>query len=59
MQERHGHTGTSSVKGCKGDEGAGTCIIQGEIERTGTVQPGKEKPQGRILIFCVLADVKE
>jgi len=50
VQERHGHTGESPVKGHGDDGGTGASLLWGEAERAGTVQPGEEKAQGGDLI---------
>ena len=43
VQETHGHTRENPTKGHKDDEGTGECLIRGEAETAGTVQPGGEK----------------
>ena len=49
MQERNGHTGESSVKGHKHNEGAGASLLEGKANGTGIVQPGEEKAQGTLI----------
>lgn len=46
VPERHGHTGTSSEKGHKDDQGSGTSDVRGEGERAGTLKCAEEKAQG-------------
>jgi len=43
--KRHGHTGASPVEGHEDDEGIESSDKQGEAERAGTIQCGKEKAQ--------------
>lgn len=47
--ERHGHTGESLAKGCKGGYGTGGSDLQGKAKRAGTTQPGEEKAQGGLI----------
>ncbi|GAB0180739.1 hypothetical protein GRJ2_000539200 [Grus japonensis] len=49
VQERHGHTEESPVKGHEDDDGLGASLLRGKAERAGTVQPREEKAQGDLI----------
>lgn len=48
IQERYGHTSVSPAKGHE----YGAPLLRGEAERTVSVQPGKQKVQGMLLV-CI------
>ncbi len=47
VQERHGPVGVHPGEGHKNEPRSGTPPLQGQDERAGAVQPGKEKALGR------------
>lgn len=48
VRSHSGHSGKSSMKGHKYDEGSGASHIWGKADQAGTVLPGKEKAQGNL-----------
>lgn len=50
VQERPGYIGKSPVEGYQDNQGTGTSLLEGETERTATVQTGENEAWGVDLV---------